>query len=85
MQLLTSTIPSGAPKHRPTIISRYVTAEYYQRQCGLFFPEDGNYTYGSNAGRTAEDLNALTAGWDLTNTTRLLWANGFVPPLFIYI
>jgi hypothetical protein len=67
---------TGAPKDRPSIISRYVTAEYYQRQCGLFFPQDGNYTYGSAAGKTADDLNVGTKGWDLTNTTRLLWVNG---------
>ncbi|OIW23514.1 serine carboxypeptidase S28 [Coniochaeta ligniaria NRRL 30616] len=72
---------SGAPKDRPSIMSRYVTAEYYQRQCDLFFPrDDGNYTYGSAAGRTAETLNSWTRGWDLTDTTRLLWVNGEFDP-----
>lgn len=66
----------GAPKNRPSIMSRYVTAEYYQRQCDLFFPRDGNYTYGSAAGKTAETLNAWTQGWNLTDTTRLIWVNG---------
>ena len=67
-------------RSRPSIISRYVTAEYYQRQCGLFFPPDGNYTYGSAAGKTAEGLNAWTEGWNLTDTTRLLWVNGEFDP-----
>ncbi|KAB5554368.1 serine carboxypeptidase S28 [Coniochaeta sp. 2T2.1] len=75
---------TGAPEDRPTIMSRYVTAEYYQRQCGLFFPtgSDGgmNYTYGSTLERTAEALNAWTKGWDLTKTTRLIWFNGEFDP-----
>ena len=67
---------SGAPEGTPSIISRLVTADYYQRQCGLFFPDDGCYTFASKRGKTAEDLNAQTEGWNLTNTTRLLWVNG---------
>ncbi|KAH8911725.1 serine carboxypeptidase S28 [Coniochaeta sp. PMI_546] len=70
----------GAPKERPSIMSRYVTAEYYQRQCDLFFPRDGNFTYGSAIGKTAETLNSWTQGWNLTNTTRLLWVNGEFDP-----
>lgn len=42
----------------------------------MYFPRQGNYTYGSAAGRTTELVNDMTHGWDLTNTTRLLWANG---------
>ncbi|KAL1861845.1 hypothetical protein VTK73DRAFT_6905 [Phialemonium thermophilum] len=71
---------TGAPKDRPTIVSRYVTAEYFQRQCGLLFPKEGNYTFGSNNGRTAEDVNMLTEGWNLTDTKRLLWVNGEFDP-----
>lgn len=74
----TDTIRSGAPKNQSTIVSRHVDTEYFQRQCDLYFPKDGNFTYGSNAGRTAEDVNAVTEGWNLTDTTRLLWANGLV-------
>ena len=29
----------GAPEDRPTIVSRLVTADYWIRQCGLYFPE----------------------------------------------
>lgn len=68
---------SGAPSNVPSIVSRTVNADYWQRQCPLFFPEVNGYTYGSASGRTAEQVNAYTQGWDLTNTTRLMWANGY--------
>jgi hypothetical protein len=55
-----------------------VNAAYWQRQCPLFFPEVDGYTYGSAEGKTAADVNAYTEGWDLTDTTRLIWANGYV-------
>ncbi|KAK3326755.1 serine carboxypeptidase S28 [Apodospora peruviana] len=71
---------TGAPKDTPSIASRYVTAEYYQRQCDLLFPPQDNVTFGSAAGKTAETLNALTGGWDYTNSTRLIWINGEFDP-----
>ncbi|KAF6807958.1 serine carboxypeptidase S28 [Colletotrichum musicola] len=71
---------TGAPKDRPSIVSRFVTPEYYQRQCDLFFPKQGEFTYASNAGKTAADLNAATGGWLFTNTTRLVWSNGEFDP-----
>ncbi|MCJ1472519.1 hypothetical protein MMC13_001167 [Lambiella insularis] len=70
----------GAPENRPTIVSRLVTAAYWQRQCALFFPAEGSYTYGSGEGRNMSDVNAYTKGWDLTNTTRLIWTNGQFDP-----
>jgi hypothetical protein len=69
---------SGAPEYMPTIVSRLVTAEYWQRQCALFFPEEDGYTYASAKGKTAADVNAWTKGWFLTDTTRLIWTNGYV-------
>ncbi|KAK3380849.1 putative serine peptidase [Podospora didyma] len=71
---------TGAPNDRPSIVPRHVSAEYYQRQCGLLFPEQGNSTFGSGAGKTAEMVNSLTSGWHLTNTTRLIWVNGEFDP-----
>ncbi|KDN67486.1 putative serine carboxypeptidase S28 [Colletotrichum sublineola] len=71
---------TGAPEDRPTIVSRFVTPEYFQRQCDLFFPKQGEYTYASNSGKTAEDLNKQTGGWQFTNTTRLFWSNGEFDP-----
>jgi len=70
----------GAPKDTPSIVSRLVDGEYWQRQCDLFFPPEGNYTYGSKLGKTTEDVNKYTLGWDLTNTTRLMWVNGEFDP-----
>ncbi|KAH1658225.1 hypothetical protein KXX40_008634 [Aspergillus fumigatus] len=70
----------GAPKDESTIVSRIVSAEYWQRQCHAYFPEVNGYTFGSANGKTAEDVNKWTKGWDLTNTTRLIWANGQFDP-----
>ena len=70
----------GAPKDTPTIVSRLVDGAYWQRQCDLFFPPEGNYTYGSKTGKTVDDVNKYTKGWDNTNTTRLLWVNGEFDP-----
>lgn len=69
---------SGAPKNRPTIISRLIDSQYWQRQCALFFPTEGKYTYASANGATVERVNKYTKGWDLENTTRLIWTNGYV-------
>jgi len=71
----------GAPEDRPTIVSRLVTAAYWIRQCGLYFPDgpDGQ-TYGIRAGRTEADVNAYTGGWDIDDTTRLFYVNGGYDP-----
>ncbi|KAK4443213.1 putative serine peptidase [Podospora aff. communis PSN243] len=53
-----------------------VGEHYYQVQCDIYFPQQGNYTHGSAAGKTVDLVNALTEGWNLKNTTRLLWVNG---------
>ncbi|KAH7309745.1 endoprotease endo-Pro [Stachybotrys elegans] len=71
---------TGAPKGIPTIFSRLVTAEYWQRQCELFFPREGPFTYSSNRGKTAADINAHTGGWFNTKTTRLIATNGEFDP-----
>ena len=71
----------GAPFGRSTIVSRLVTAQYYQRQCGMFFPTVNGYTYGSANPKVNEAaLNAKTHGWNLVNTTRLIWTNGEFDP-----
>lgn len=71
---------SGAPADRPTVFSRLANAEYWQRQCELFFPQEGEYTYGSKAGKTAAALNQRTKGWFLEDTKRLFWVNGEFDP-----
>ncbi|KAH7109986.1 serine-type peptidase-like protein [Dactylonectria macrodidyma] len=66
----------GAPKNRPTIVSRLANRHYWEKQCSLFFP-DG---YGIQKGKTVEQINAYTGGWSVTNTTRLMYANGQFDP-----
>jgi len=71
----------GAPKDRPTIVSRLVDAQYWIRQCGLFFPDGPNgETYGIAKGKTEEQVNEWTGGWDIVNTTRLIYVNGEFDP-----
>lgn len=70
----------GAPEGRPTIVSRLVTAEYWERQCALFFPPTDGYSYGQAEGLTVTDVNEWSQGWDITNTTRLTWTNGEFDP-----
>ncbi|KAH7061304.1 peptidase S28 [Macrophomina phaseolina] len=69
----------GAPAGRPSIVSRLVTPQYWERQCALYFPAEGEYTYGHARGETVDDVNAYTGGW-FTNTTKLVWANGEFDP-----
>ena len=70
----------GAPSDTPSIVSRLVGPKYWNRQCALFFPPEGNYTYGSADGKTVADVNRFTGGWSVTNTTRLTWTNGEFDP-----
>ncbi|PYH99305.1 endoprotease endo-Pro [Aspergillus ellipticus CBS 707.79] len=71
----------GAPENTSTIVPRLVSAEYWQRQCALYFPEVNGYTFGSAVGKSADTLNKWTGGWDMTsNTTRLIWTNGQYDP-----
>jgi len=73
---------TGAPPGEPSMVSRLVTPEYFQRQCGLFFPTQDGYTFAGahkrdNGGkRTTDDLNGKTGGWLLSDTRRLAWVNG---------
>jgi hypothetical protein len=71
---------SGAPEGTPTLMSRLADAAYYERQCALWFPTEDGYTYGSGAGRTADDVNSYTDGWFNTDTTRLIYVNGQYDP-----
>ncbi|KAJ5174589.1 uncharacterized protein N7482_000466 [Penicillium canariense] len=71
---------SGAPSDVSSIVSRAVTGEYWQRQCSLFFPEVNGFTFASAKGKTAAQVNSWTKGWSLTDTTRLIWANGQFDP-----
>lgn len=70
----------GAPKNTPSIVSRFVTGDYWQNQCPLFFPEQDGFTYGSAKGKTAEDVNKYTKGWNFDGTDRFLYVNGQYDP-----
>ncbi|KAF2102204.1 serine carboxypeptidase [Rhizodiscina lignyota] len=71
----------GAPEGRSTLVSRLVNAEYWIRQCDLYFPPgpDGE-TFGINKGKTEADVNKYTGGWDITKSTRLQYTNGGFDP-----
>jgi hypothetical protein len=79
---------SGAPKSSPTIVSRLVTASYWQRQCELYFPKTNHRAYGSSPDHhppyTVDHPNSWTKGWDTpkkaTPSTRVMWANGEFDP-----
>ena len=69
----------GAPSDTPTIVSRLVSAEYWQRQCPLYFTPPG--TYGSAEGKNVTATNTYTKGWDMAGTTtRLIFTNGQYDP-----
>lgn len=78
----------GAPNDTPSIVSRLINAQYWQRQCDLFFPPEDGFTYGSSPlhrpQRTVDTANAETYGWLLPSkagpTTRLIWTNGQFDP-----
>ncbi|GAB7359605.1 hypothetical protein MBLNU230_g6789t1 [Neophaeotheca triangularis] len=72
---------TGAPADRPTIVSRLVDANYWSRQCALWFPPGANgETFGLAQGRSEADTNAYTQGWSFTNSTRLMYTNGEFDP-----
>ncbi|KAF2421488.1 serine carboxypeptidase [Tothia fuscella] len=70
----------AAPRDRPSIVSRFVNEKYWTRQCGLFFPEVAGETYGIAKGKTYDDVNEYTGGWNIDNSTRLLHVNGQFDP-----
>lgn len=72
---------TGVPD-RPSLVSRTNTVNYYVRQCGLYFPPGPNgETYGIERGKTEDQLNSWTGGWNLAgNTTRVSFANGEYDP-----
>lgn len=71
---------SAAPEEQSTLVSRIISAEWFQEQCPLWFPEVNGYTYGSAKNKTAADVNDWTGGWTERKTKRLIYANGYVLP-----
>ena len=74
----------GAPANRPTLVSRYSSAKYWRRQCGLYFPPGPNgETYGLARGATTDALNARTGGWNMLqerDISRIVMTNGEFDP-----
>lgn len=69
----------GAAYGTPSLVSSLVSAEYWQRQCGLYFTPPG--TFGSEVGKSVATTNAYTKGWDIEGTTtRLIFTNGQYDP-----
>ncbi|KUI61468.1 putative serine protease EDA2 [Cytospora mali] len=69
----------GAAYGTPSIVSSLVSAEYWQRQCPLYFPGPG--TVGSEDGKNVSATNTFTKGWDIAGTTtRLIFTNGQYDP-----
>jgi hypothetical protein len=71
---------SGAPRHETTLVSRLVTASYWQRQCALWFPTVNGFTYGSaiSPDNNVHQVNKHTQGWRLEDTERLIFINGYL-------
>ncbi|KAI1394425.1 endoprotease endo-Pro [Hypoxylon trugodes] len=75
---------TGAPANQSTLFTRLANADYWQRQCELYFPREGQYTYASALGKTAADVNDHTKGWELPqsldNSSRIIFVNGEFDP-----
>lgn len=74
----------SAPNGRPTIATRLMTAEYFQRMCDIYFgpgtsskstTANASVSFGSRMGKTVDDVNNQTGGWNFKGE-RLLWVNG---------
>lgn len=72
---------TAAPRGVGSLVPSLVSFMYNQEQCALFFPEDEGYTYRSalGVGKTTNDFNMYTKGWN-AKTKRLMWANGQFDP-----
>ncbi|KAH6681003.1 putative serine peptidase [Halenospora varia] len=64
---------TGAPAGMDSLVSRLVTADYYQRQCNLYFP-------GVEFGLNEDAHNAEYMGWNIEGTTRVMFSSGEFDP-----
>ncbi|OAA59764.1 Peptidase S28 [Niveomyces insectorum RCEF 264] len=76
----------SGPQDRPSIATRLMTAAYFQRQCAVYFGPNKtsdttstSFTYGSGDGKTVDDVNRRTDGWNFQGK-RILWVNGEFDP-----
>ncbi|EUC41985.1 hypothetical protein COCMIDRAFT_104704 [Bipolaris oryzae ATCC 44560] len=67
----------GAPQNETSLVSRLTTAEFFLKQCALFFPDGPNgETFGAKRAQTAHTLNEYTGGWWPKNATRIIYSSG---------
>ncbi|KAL2143162.1 hypothetical protein VTI28DRAFT_309 [Corynascus sepedonium] len=72
---------TGAPADSPSIVSRKIDADYWQRQCEMHFPAVGDDKYGSSDGRrTVATLNERSGGWGERESKRVIWTSGEFDP-----
>ncbi|KAK3998136.1 hypothetical protein QBC44DRAFT_228326 [Cladorrhinum sp. PSN332] len=56
-----------------SLVSRLVSVDFFKNQCKLYFPE---LESGVASNKSAADVNKLTGGWNVTNTTKVMHVNG---------
>ncbi|EGP88562.1 uncharacterized protein MYCGRDRAFT_40488 [Zymoseptoria tritici IPO323] len=67
----------GAPRNENTLVGRLTTAEFFIKQCELWFPRGPNReTFGASKGRTADTLNAYTSGQNPTKARHIIYSSG---------
>ncbi|KJY00839.1 hypothetical protein TI39_contig311g00028 [Zymoseptoria brevis] len=68
---------TGSPPGIPTIVSRYITADYKRKDCDSLFPTGPNgQTYDIAKGLTPDIVNDYTGDWTTVNTSRLIYVKG---------
>ncbi|KID93589.1 Peptidase S28, partial [Metarhizium majus ARSEF 297] len=72
--------PVWGPGSDHGLVSKALTRDHFLAYCKDMFPTVGDSTYGLNKGRTVDQVNLKTGGWNHVNTTRLMWVNGEYDP-----
>ncbi|KAG6009282.1 hypothetical protein E4U21_002886 [Claviceps maximensis] len=63
------------------LVSKFVDIEYQRMQCAKYFPREGNFTYGLNAGRSVDTVNKWTRGWTVDKPLkRIMFTSGELDP-----
>lgn len=62
------------------VIQAYNRSTAIQESCVDAFPEVDHFRYGLANGKTIDQVNTKTGGWNNVNTTRLVWVNGEFDP-----
>lgn len=62
------------------LVSKFFTTSTLRNQCADYFPDTAGFQYGLKEGRTTEQVVEKTTGWEIVNTTRLIYVNGQYDP-----